>query len=862
MSVLTQNRGTVREILAWIAYPVTMALAFSSFLFTRSLGASPQSSAYVAAIVTAAAVTWLEHANPHLQDWRGRWQDVRSDLIYMIVVQALLPAFLGITLSIAFLHALERRGLDPVALWPHDWPGAAQVVLMLLVADFLRYWLHVAAHRHPVLWRLHAVHHSPDRLYWLNVGRFHPIEKALQYLLDALPFILLGVGADVLALYLVFYAANGFFQHSNIELRFGLLNYVISSAELHRWHHSRVPAESNHNYGNNLIVWDLLFGTRFLPREREIRDLGLPNHRYPMAFGAQMKTPLIRDIEQRELPELRWSEIGLNMLIWMRMTRVWLVDVHRLFRAAARPKRVQSRLLERIIADNRDAEFGKEHAFAEIQSIADYRERVPVQEYEDLRPYIETQERDGSPQLTSKAPVLYTRTSGTTDKPKFVPVLASTLADLRQAQSLFASIQFHEVPGAYYGRYLAIVSPAIEGWMPSGKPYGAASGHIYRSIPRPARAKYLLPWQLFEIEDYDLRYLLIVRLALVEKNITHMASANPSTFLKLADTLESHRADLLADIRDQRFLRANELSGKVREALHGRWSCPAERIAELEILLADEAPTFAALWPFLELVTTWTSGSCRTALSALRPLLPPATLIADPGYVSSEFRGSITIDIGRRLALPTLTENFFEFVEVSDWDRGEPVFLCLDELVEGRNYYVIVTTRSGLYRYFINDIVTVTGRFRATPTIEFVQKGNGVTNITGEKLYEGQAIEAVNSAAEHCGVPLAFFVMLADVDSSRYRLFVEPCEPLRALDESFCASVEGTLATINIEYKEKRASGRLRPLECRRLRCGAREAFKRSRLDAGQREGQYKETALAYSSDIDFHYAEYCDPPG
>ena len=157
----------------------------------------------------------------------------------------------------------------------HRWPLAAQVVLMILGADFLRYWLHRAMHTHPLLWRLHAVHHAPERLYWLNVGRFHPVDKAIQFLFDSLPFILLGVGADVVALYFVFYAINGFYQHSNGDVRLGLLNHLISGPELHRWHHSRVAAESNTNYGNNLIVWDILFGTRFLPSDREVGALGV-----------------------------------------------------------------------------------------------------------------------------------------------------------------------------------------------------------------------------------------------------------------------------------------------------------------------------------------------------------------------------------------------------------------------------------------------------------------------------------------------------------------------------------------------------------------------------------------------------------
>ena len=98
----------------------------------------------------------------------------------------------------------------------------------------------------------------------------------------------------MLALYYLAYATNGFFQHCNISLRYGVLNYIVGSAETHRWHHSRVPRESNANYGNTVIVWDVLFGTWFLPNEREVEQLGLQDPGYPRAFLRLMRAPFNR----------------------------------------------------------------------------------------------------------------------------------------------------------------------------------------------------------------------------------------------------------------------------------------------------------------------------------------------------------------------------------------------------------------------------------------------------------------------------------------------------------------------------------------------------------------------------------------
>ena len=116
------------------------------------------------------------------------------------------------------------------------------------------------------------------------------------------------------------------------------------------------------------------------------------------------------------------------------------------------------------------------------------------------------------------------------------------------------------------------------------------------------------------------------------------------------------------------------------------------------------------------------------------------------GYQSTEFRGTIALDAETPHGLPPLHHHFFEFVEHAQWDRGNARFCTLDQLEIGRRYYILVTTASGLYRYFMNDLVEVSGFFHRTPLLRFVQKGKGVTSLTGEKLYEGQAIDAVLGA--------------------------------------------------------------------------------------------------------------------
>jgi len=286
---------SIDELLPEIAYPGTMIAGFVLFIQLTDSGVDMMIAAYAAALACAGLVTLLEIRLPYREAWRPTASDVANDVSFMAIVQVALPYILAISLVVGLSGLIEAHGIALHGIWPHDMPIWLQVCLMLAAADFPRYWLHRAFHKFPPMWRFHAIHHSPHRLYWVNVGRFHPVEKAIQYCADALPFILLGVAPEVLSAYFVFYAVNGFFQHSNCRVRLGPLNYIISGPELHRWHHSELPKESDQNFGNNLILWDILFGTRFLPRDREVGPLGLVDRTYPTDFFSQMKAPFIRD---------------------------------------------------------------------------------------------------------------------------------------------------------------------------------------------------------------------------------------------------------------------------------------------------------------------------------------------------------------------------------------------------------------------------------------------------------------------------------------------------------------------------------------------------------------------------------------
>ena len=293
--------GALQRWISLLAYPCIVAVSLLLFMRLVSTGSPLMFSAYLGALIGASAILVHEALLPFREDWRPQRQEVLSDAMFLVLVQVVLPALLKI-LALTLVLWLAAGG-SPLRvewlsrLWPQHLPIVLQVTLMLVVAEFFRYWIHRGSHHYKMLWQLHAVHHASTRLYTVNVGRFHPLDKSLQFLGDSLPFLLLGIAPEVFAAYFVFYAINGFYQHSNAMVRLGWLNWFIAGPELHRWHHSAQLSEAKSNFGNNLIIWDTIFATRYLPADTSIGRIGVQNPAWPTGFWAQLLAPFTTSTE-------------------------------------------------------------------------------------------------------------------------------------------------------------------------------------------------------------------------------------------------------------------------------------------------------------------------------------------------------------------------------------------------------------------------------------------------------------------------------------------------------------------------------------------------------------------------------------
>jgi sterol desaturase/sphingolipid hydroxylase (fatty acid hydroxylase superfamily) len=213
---------------------------------------------------------------------RGFWADlaywaftplVTRAVTRICVIVAIVPIAL-IAYGKVDKHLL-LNGFGPAARLPL-W---AQAVAILALGDLISYWTHRAFHRGR-LWNFHAVHHSSVDLDWLSAVRLHPVNDALMRVAATLPLIALGLAPVAVASITPILTLMAILVHANLDWDWGPLRCVLVSPRFHRWHHTDETSARDKNFAGLLPLWDILFGTYYMPRDR------LPQH-----FGTRSPVP-------------------------------------------------------------------------------------------------------------------------------------------------------------------------------------------------------------------------------------------------------------------------------------------------------------------------------------------------------------------------------------------------------------------------------------------------------------------------------------------------------------------------------------------------------------------------------------------
>lgn len=220
--------------------------------------------------------------------FRRQWT---VDLTYFFVNSLLIEVLTILTLTPALVLFDWARG-GWVGGFVGSLPIVAQVPLMVLVADFTQYWVHRTFHAVPLLWRFHAIHHSAEEMDWLAGSRLHLVDVIVTRGLTYVPIFVLGFSNAALMIYVFLVAVQATFIHANVRWEFRPVRRLIATPAFHHWHHTAERDAIDKNFSVHTPIWDLLFGTYYLP-DRWPTRYGLSGDRaVPAGWVRQLLHPI------------------------------------------------------------------------------------------------------------------------------------------------------------------------------------------------------------------------------------------------------------------------------------------------------------------------------------------------------------------------------------------------------------------------------------------------------------------------------------------------------------------------------------------------------------------------------------------
>ena len=368
-------------------------------------------------------------------------------------------------------------------------------------------------------------------------------------------------------------------------------------------------------------------------------------------------------------------------------------------------------------------------------------------------------------------------------------------------------------------------------------------------MPSAIRPLYSVPYETYEIKDYEGKYYSLMRIA-ASQSLRLIYTCNPSTILLLAKRLGEFGGQIIEDMRRGGLSDAYNIPDEQRKAMEPYLRPDPRRADELQAAMdmGDGVLLPRYVWPEMPVMTCWKGGTVGSFTSHFDEYFPTGLPVRDIGYLATELRGSVPITCEGTDGVMAVSTNFAEFFPAGEDHKPEGHELLTTEQLEvGEQYYIYPSTHAGLCRYDMNDIIEVTGFYERTPMIRFVQKGKGVVSFCGEKLYEVQVIDAVNEAlAERIG-RFEFIVALGEMDGDfpRYVFHIEFHDPVTD-DEGggMMAGIEQALRKLNIEYDTKRNSNRIGPPVLRAVPVGQFEAYRKRMVSKGVKDGQFKTLRL------------------
>jgi hypothetical protein len=515
---------------------------------------------------------------------------------------------------------------------------------------------------------------------------------------------------------------------------------------------------------------------------------------------------------------------------------LWLLGNARSYASFAasldRPEEAQERILMQLLRDNGESLYGRQHGLADIKTYAQFRRRAPMQDYDDLDPWVQRIRKGESNVLTREGVRRLVPTSGSSGARKLIPYTCGMQDQLNAAIAPWVFSLYVAHPGMLSGRSYWSVSPVGQGHdvgqEPSAVPIGFDDDVDYlggwrarlisaaMAVPSNVR---LIP----RVDDW--RHLTLLHL-LARSDLGLVSVWHPSFLALLMDYMENHWPRLLEDLSKGLDLPEGRMTSQGVCAMALR-----PNPARVKALAGADPREVRTVWPRLKVVSCWGDAAAEPAMQSLalrlgEVHLQPKGLLATEGVISIPFEGSHPLAI---------RSHFLEFED----EHGKVHPAC--DVQHGGLYRVLVTTAGGLCRYRMQDLVRVDGKVGRTPSIRFVGKDGLVCDLVGEKLTDGFVARVLDLVFETGLMRPKMLLLAPDLCSSG------PCYTVytsHQLDGEQMARIEQLLCA-NPQYAYARRLGQLGALRQFWVRGDFYASYSDHLMGTGMRLGDIKPSSLS-----------------
>ena len=521
------------------------------------------------------------------------------------------------------------------------------------------------------------------------------------------------------------------------------------------------------------------------------------------------------------------------------------MSMRRLERFSKEPMEQNRALLMKIIETNRNTEFGKAHNFDKIKSIEDFKNNVPIANYEDYAPMLERMKNGEKNLLTASEILGYSRTSGSSGVPKYIPATKESLkayVNYTWTRALALGAEELERQGKKYkpGRGV-FLSPATNDRLPNGmlcsniaeigaQQYGTFYPYI---LALPTK-------DLFDMHDGDYTYN-IYRFALADENVTFIFSVffsiNVSQFAYLKENWRTIVDDIEKGTIDEKI----DMKPELRQKLSALVSPMPERAAYLRRQFEQgfDETFFKRIWPNLTVICSVGNASFKPAADYMRSFAKGVPFDFSI-YGASEGLVAACTELENTDMQLLVDSCFYEFIPADEANDPNPRTLTLDRVKPGEKYEILITTQAGLYRYHLKDVIEVKSLRGKCPMISFVYRKGQLFNVAGEKFSEEDARCTIEKLEEAHNISVDHWLFYQDtgVMPNRYSLVVESDADI---DWEACIDeIEGYMGFYNKRYSSQRDKAFIGRMIIQHQKPGTHDAWAAHCVEKGASAAQVK----------------------